>query len=371
VVTSDTSGQAQTFSVSESLSGGTAPDFSASEVGPTVPNSISGTASPTVAGTYTGTLTQNYQFTVTSGGNVGSDSLTIAYQSASGKAGSVSVPASYVPGNTISVADGLTLSLGAGTLQAGDAFAVTAFTPQVSAAQDATLQIGGQIVTSSSNQVTNAIPGVMLSLSATGGPSTLTVAADQQTEGNTIQTFVNAYNELLTDVEKYTQAFPNQPAPPLSADGGLRESLFSLQFGLGQADLSQLGISVDQSTGQLSFSQSSFAAAQTADPTSVNQSIANLYNALNPIVSYAVAPTTGLIATETASDQQQVTELNGQIATLQTQLTAQENQLQLEYGQLQAQVVGYQNIAQLFANASTTTGGTAVAIPGSNLTVSA
>lgn len=371
LVTSNTTGQAQTFSISASLAGGVAPDFANSEVGPTVANAINGNSTPTVGGTYTGALSQSYQFTVSSGGTVGTDAITIAYQSASGEKGAVTIPPSYTSGSPVTVADGLTLALSAGTLQTGDSFAVGAFTPQVTAAQDATLQVGGQIITSSSNQVTNAVPGVTLSLIGTGGPSTLTVSADQQTEGNNIQTFVTAYNQLLNDIQKNTQAVPGQAAPPLAADGGLRTSLFSLQFGLGQVDLSQLGITLDQTTGQLSFSQSAFATAQSANSTSVNQAISNLYGAINPVVSYANAPTTGLIASETASDQQQVTSWAAQISTLNDQLTVQENQLQLEYGQIQAQVAGYQSISELFATTSNSSNtGSTISAPGSNLTVS-
>ncbi|HZP45488.1 MAG TPA: flagellar filament capping protein FliD [Candidatus Binataceae bacterium] len=371
LVTSNTTGSTQGFTITSSLSGGTAPNFAQSQVGPTVINTLNGTATPTVGGNYTGAVTQSYQFTVTAGGTVGTDPITIAYTSDTGESGSFTVPASYSAGSPVAVVDGLTLNLSAGTLQTGDSFGVAAFTPQVTAAQNATLQVGGQIVSSSSNQVTNAVPGVTLSLTGTGGPATLTVGSDTQSEGNQISAFVSAYNQLLNDIQKNTQAVPNQAAPPLAADGGLRTSLFSLQFGLGQVNLAQLGITVDQTTGQLSFSQSSFAAAQSADPTSVTQAITSLYNALNPVVSYAAAPTTGLVATETASDQQTVTNLNQQIATLNQQLTAQESQLQLEYGQIQAQVAGYQNIAQLFATSSSSGSGSSVTIPGSNLTVSA
>src|SRR5208282_4099691 len=54
-VTSNSTGAAQSFTISSSLTGGTAPDFADAEVGPTS-DSISGTSTPTVGGTYTGHL---------------------------------------------------------------------------------------------------------------------------------------------------------------------------------------------------------------------------------------------------------------------------------------------------------------------------
>src|SRR5208282_1155608 len=59
-VTSNSTGAAQSFTISSNLTGGTAPDFADAEVGPTS-GSISGTSTPTVGGTYTGDLTQGYQ----------------------------------------------------------------------------------------------------------------------------------------------------------------------------------------------------------------------------------------------------------------------------------------------------------------------
>ena len=85
------------------------------------------------------------------------------------------MPTSYT-GQELNVGDGISLSLGTGTLKTNDTFGAAAFVPQVSAAQDAKLQVGNQIITASTNQVSNAISGVTLSLSGTGGPSIVTVA---------------------------------------------------------------------------------------------------------------------------------------------------------------------------------------------------
>lgn len=372
-VTSDATGAAQAFSVSSSLSGGTAPDFANSEIGPTDISGVSGTATPSLGGTYTGALSQGYHFTVVSGGTVGVDPITIAWTSDSGEAGTVTVPTSYA-GQQLDVADGISLTLGTGTLKTNDTFGAGAFVPQVTSPQDATVQVGNEIVTSSTNQVSNAINGVTLALSGTGGPSVVTVSPDLTTEASQIGAFVSAYNTAVNDVTTNTQALPNQTPPALANDGGLRSTLFNLQSQLGTLNLSNLGISVNQQTGDLTFDQGTFLTSATSNPTTVNTTISQLYSALNPTVATVIAPNTGLIATETTNDQAQTTQLTSQINNLSAQEQHEQQVLQAEFGQIQAAVAAYQALSQLFtdnsSSSSSSSSGSSTPSPGSNLTVS-
>ena len=302
---------------------------------------------PTVGGTYTGSLSQAYHFSVVSGGTVGTDPLTLNWTSDSGQSGTLSVPAGS--GGPISVADGLTLSLGSGTVNVGDKFSAATFVPQVSAAQDAVVQVGNQIVTSASNTVSNAISGVTLQLSGTGAQSTVTIAPDLTAEGNNLNAFVKAYNAAVNDIATNTQALPKQAEPALANDGGLRSTLFNLQFQMGTLNLSTLGITIDQTTGNLTFSQSSFEQSVAANPIQANQAIGALYGAVNPVIANVTTPIVGLIDIEKTSYQSQARDYTNQITVLNNQLSDLRAQLQAEYAQVQATVAGYQNIAQLFA----------------------
>ena len=155
------------------------------------------------------------------------------------------------------------------------------------------------------------------------------------------------------------------------AEGGLRLTLFNLQSQLGTLNLSSLGISVNQQTGDLTFDQSTFAASVASNPTGGNSTIGQLYSALNPVVSQVIAPNTGLVATETANDQQQTTQLAQEINNLTAQEQQQVQALQAEFAQIQAVVSTYQNLAQLFQDSgSSSSGGSSTSTPGSNLTVS-
>jgi len=366
-ITSNLTGSAQAFTIGASLTGGTAPDFTDSQIGPTDTSGVTGAASATVGGTYTGTLSQGYHFSVQTGGTIGVDPVTIAWTSDSGESGAITVPTGYT-GQQLDVTDGVTLTLGAGTLNTGDTFGAAAFVPEISQAQNAVLQVGNQLITSATNQVTNAIPGVTLSLSGTGGPSVVTVSPDLSTEASQIADFVNAYNTAVQDTVNNTQALPQKTPPPLANDGGLRLTLFNLQAQLATLNLSSLGISVNQQTGALSFDQTKFATSVVTNPTAVNQTIGQLYNGLNPAVSQVVAPNTGLVATEIASDQQQTTQLAQQINNLSAQEQQQVQALQAEFAQIQAVVSTYQNLALLFQNSSSGSGSNSSS-PGSNLSV--
>jgi flagellar hook-associated protein 2 len=365
-ITSNSTGSAGAFSVTSSLSGGTSPNFATNSIGPTT-SSVTGTSVPTVGGTYTGSLAQQYSFSVTSGGTLGTDPITIGWSSDSGESGTITVPANY-SGQPLTVADGLTLTLGNGTLNTGDSFAAATFVPQVSTAQDATVQVGNQIVTSSSNLVTNAINGLTLALSGTGGPSVVTVSPDLTTEGGQVNSFVNAYNTVVNDITANTQAVPNQAAPPLADDASLKSVLSTLQTLLGTLNLSNLGISINQTTGLLTFDQTQFASAAGTNPSGTQTEIGQLYSALNSTISSVLTPDTGIIATETASDQTEVTQLNQQISTLTSENNQQITNLQTEYAQIQAEVLNYQNLAQMF-DTSSSSSSSSTSTPGSTLSV--
>ena len=356
-LTSNSTGSAGAFTVSSSLSGGTAPDFTDNEIGPVSLDSMTGSATPTIGGTYTGTLSQGYHFAVTSGGTVGTNPITITYTSDSGETGTINVASDYTPGSALPVADGLTLSLGSGTLNTSDQFSVAAFTPDVVSAQNATVQVGNQVVTSASNDVTNAIPGLTLSLTGGSGASTVSVSQDVATQSNDISSFVSAYNQLMTDIQQATQAQPQQAAPPLAADAPVESVALGMQLGLGSINLSKLGISIDDQTGQMSFNQADFSAALSSDPTGVQNAFNQVYTALNGIAADALTANTGLIATQDASYNGLISQQNAQITTMNQQLTQEQNQLEAEYAQMQAVVENYTNIAQIFTDDSSSSSG--------------
>ena len=373
-ISSTSTGAANAFSVSSSLTGGASPDFTNNEIGPVALTNVTGTATPTIGGAYSGSLSQGYDFTVTSGGTIGSGTLSIAYTSDSGENGTITIPANYTAGSSIAFADGLTISLGAGTLNTGDQFSVAAFNPTLATAQDAVVQAGSQFVSSASNSVSNAIPGVTLNLISTGGPSTVTVGSNVSSESADVSTFVNAYNTALSGTNNLIVTQPGQTAPALASNGGLETLLSNLGQSLGGVNLSTLGITVDSKTGQLVFDSTTFATNAASNPTGVTSALTGIYNALNPTLTSTLTPTTGLIAADTTTIQSEITSQNSQISNLQNQVSQEQTSLTNEYALLQAQIVQYQNVqAYLYAqdtSGSTSSSSSSSPTPiGSNLTL--
>ena len=66
-------------------------------------------------------------------------------------------------------------------------------------AQNAALSFEGINIASQSNTVKNVIPGVTLSLGSTGS-TTITVGLDTQTIDNAVNSFISAYNKVISDV---------------------------------------------------------------------------------------------------------------------------------------------------------------------------
>lgn len=71
-------------------------------------------------------------------------------------------------------------------------------------AQDAMLTVDGVSVTSASNSVVGAVPGVTLTLKKTGATSTLSVAQDASATEKAVNDFVTAYNQLATTAKSLT-----------------------------------------------------------------------------------------------------------------------------------------------------------------------
>jgi flagellar hook-associated protein 2 len=371
-ITSNSTGTAGAFTVATNLTGGTAPNFSSSSIGNVQLDSVSGTSQIGIAGTYTGALSQSYQFTVLSGGTVGSSAITIQYTSDSGQSGTITVPQNYPPQSPISIIAGLNLTLGSGTLNAGDQFSVAAFNPTVVQAQNASVQVGNQVVSSSSNDISNAIPGVTLSLTGTGGPSTVTVSPNEAGVSSDISNFVNAYNQVISQINSDTQALPDTAPPPLASNGALESTAAGLQFALTGINLSNLGISVNSKTGQLDFNAGTFATQFQSNPTLVTSSLNSLNQALGAQVSDALDPVNGVIASETNSANSQITALNQQISTLQNQIQQEQTALQAEYATIQASVSSYQNLSTLISNqySASSSNGSSTQLPGSNVSIS-
>lgn len=216
VLSSDKTGAENSITISNGLAAdnGSArrPEFSATSIGPAVTSAAyTGTSVPTAnagAGTYTGTANKTYTFTVATGGTVGvTDGIVINYADSTGtQTGTITLNAADQDAFK-TVAEGLQVKLGAGTLVAGETFSVDAFVPMLQKASNASVTIGsgsGALnVESATNRVEGLINGVSLSLQAADSTKEvrLTVDNDTKTASQAVGDFVEAFNGLMDFID--------------------------------------------------------------------------------------------------------------------------------------------------------------------------
>ncbi|NWA26272.1 flagellar filament capping protein FliD [Pseudomonas gingeri] len=236
-------------------------------------------------------------------------------------------------------------------------------------AQNASLTVNGLTVTSTSNTVSGAVSGMTLNLLSAGTPpagasSTVTVGTNSSGLQSSIQTFVNAYNSLMTTIGTLTtpstDANGNVVPAAFTADSMPRSLISSIRGVLttpgsgGQlAVLSQLGVGTDPVTGSLNFNTTTFNRAMTTDGlsgqvqtlftgTTANSGSDGVLARMTAAISSYVQ-TGGLLDQRTDSLNTQASSLTSQQAALDLHvtnmtatLTAKYNAMDTLVGQLKA-----------------------------------
>lgn len=141
-------------------------------------------------------------------------------------------------------------------------------------AVDANFTVDGLALTSKTNTVDKAVSGLTLNLVA-GGDATTTVTVGPNGDGlkKAIQSFVDAYNQVVTSVNSLTKPTLDKDGNPtvaaaLTGDplsrsvlASIREPLVTTGAGDKLTVLSQLGITTNQKTGALDFDSTKFSKA--------------------------------------------------------------------------------------------------------------
>lgn len=162
--------------------------------------------------------------------------------------------------------------------------------PPQQEANDAVFTVNGIEVRSSSNEVKSAIPGVTLTLLADDVTSTVKVSQDTDSIITKINTFVSAYNDIVTTIRdnttKSTQNSDGSLSLTLQGDPLLRDLMSQLNSWMntsigttkGLNLLSNIGLEIDKGvtsaslmTGKITFDSSVFKAKMLEDPTGVQK----------------------------------------------------------------------------------------------------
>ena len=218
--------------------------------------------------------------------------------------------------------------------------------------KNASITINGTTtVTSATNSISNAVPGLKINAlqqTTAGQPITLTVGTDVAGITKSVQTFVDAANKALNDINltqqkdatsnSYSQLFGD------TALIGLRSYILNTVTGMvggsGQyQSLQDIGITtgaVGQTSGvtplTLQLDTTKFSAALTANPglvaalfngTTAGNGFQGVAQQMSPYLEQLTNPTTGIFAEEQTTTSQEITQYRSQVTQLQNQIAAQ------------------------------------------------
>jgi flagellar hook-associated protein 2 len=169
--------------------------------------------------------------------------------------------------NGFTVNNSLTNSTGAAVAFAAGQNATTGNSQN---AQDAQFTVNGFAITSSSNAISSAVPGITLNLMKTG-QATVGVTTDYSSLKSSIQSFISQYNS-------FRSFYDSQQKDVLQGDPVLRESLGDLRNVLLTPNsnggvykyLAEIGISLT-SSGTLQFDESTFDQAVSTNPADLQK----------------------------------------------------------------------------------------------------
>lgn len=233
-------------------------------------------------------------------------------------------------------ASGVTTANGAATLDFGS---------PIQDAQLATVVLdGGITVTSKTNTISDAIPGVTLNLTqanATGVTTTLNVGVDASTVQSKIQDFVTAYNNIVnfisnqsgeswandTSFSMVERNLQNLLTNPVSNSGDL--SALS-QLGISTNKDGTLSVDTTQLTDAIENDMSGVQKLFTGDTTGTGVA-AKFEDYLNGVTD----STDGILAGVTKSTNSTIDMLDQAIATKQTQLDTYQQYLESQYTALE------------------------------------
>lgn len=157
------------------------------------------------------------------------------------------------------------------------------------AAKNAELTVNNVAIESSSNNISDALEGITLNLSAvTAGNQTLTITEDREKASTAISAWVDAYNALqdsFTSLTKYTEVEAGAETQDskngaLLGDSTLRTIQTQMKGLLTNSDsastyktLAQIGVTSNPTSGKLELDKTKLDAALAKDPDGVKEMI--------------------------------------------------------------------------------------------------
>ena len=218
-------------------------------------------------------------------------------------------------------------------------------------AQNAKYTIDDIGLESTSNTVTSAISGVNMDLVSVG-KSTLTVGTNADTLKTSVQSFVSAYNALMTAINGQTKVSSTGDASTtkgaaLTGDASMRALVTSVRNELVRSSgsgsmtmLSQMGINTVQTTGLLELDSAKWDKAVAKNPADIAKVFTGDTGLIKRMTQAtdAYAGTAGILASRTTNLSAQLTDLTEQQEALDRRIESLTTTLSAKYNAMDSLV---------------------------------
>ncbi|MFQ5455996.1 MAG: flagellar filament capping protein FliD [Nitrospirota bacterium] len=320
ILTADTTGSSNAIFITQN---DTSLDFANKKVEAAyayTTNSYSGTAASNAGNNYTGTTNKTFLVEVVTGGTPASGTAKYKYSIDGGITWLGSSGATYSGSNGIAIAaddtlqyidgsgssnstnEGVQIKFTGGTLTAGsspDKFTIDVFNPDMQTAKDAVVDIDNSTIVKSTNTITDIVQGVTINLikADTSSSVTLTVSSDTSSAITNINDFVTSYNsayKFLNDQLTYDSSTKKRGSllgdpTVLEIRRRIADTITGTIPGLSTANytnLSQIGITSDSTTGQLSVDETKLSSALSTDPDAVTKLFVGIAAPTNQAITF-------------------------------------------------------------------------------------
>jgi flagellar hook-associated protein 2 len=271
-----------------------------------------------------------------------------------------------VTANVVTDANGSRLALSSQATGTPGALAITANNTSLTfdaptGGTNASLTIDGIPYSSATNTITGAIAGVTLNLvnSSPGNAVQVTVGPDVARATMAINTFVSAYNQVISDINlEFKVIGPTNSQGPLGSDASLRQlqsslltdAAYSIPGNSGLVNLASLGINTNND-GTLTVDSTQLNSSFASSPVAVqsffqNSSLTGFANNFHSDLNNLTDPTQGILSVDLAQNQASQRDLSTSIANFETQLTIEQQQLTTQYSEVNASLQAYPLLLQ-------------------------
>jgi flagellar hook-associated protein 2 len=238
----------------------------------------------------------------------------------------------------------------------------------VQAEADAQFSVNGLSLSRTSNTVSDAIPGVTLSLSKGGGSSsTVTVASDTATIKGNIKKFVDAYNAVAKIANGQFALDPTTGRQgALAGESVMRSVVTRLRSSLvvagasdtGPRTLSDIGISF-QRDGSLALDDAKLSSALDSNLTAVSKLFLSTQNGIGKRIPQTVdsfiATGIGSLSSRVDGIGKAISNIDDKIASEEKRIATYQNNLTTQFSSLEKLVSGLQTQGQYLTGLATTT----------------